>query len=144
MTDRIQKMRRFFVEEKRHHALRQPAREAEPLCESFARSGMPPLARAQRRVHAIIDNELPVVFPDERFVLMRTVQETPCLFTEAEYRTLRAAHWIHESGDFNNFCPDYGAVLARAFPAFGGSWTHPVRRTPKTRRRSLFWTPSRI
>lgn len=115
MTDRIQKMRRFFVEEKRHHALRQPAREAEPLCESFARSGMPPLARAQRRVHAIIDNELPVVFPDERIVLMRTVQETPCLFTEAEYQALRAAHWIHESGDFNNFCPDYGAVLAKGF-----------------------------
>lgn len=137
-------MRRFFVEEKRHHALRQPAREAEPLCESFARSGMPPLARAQRRVHAIIDNELPVVFPDERIVLMRTVQETPCLFTEAEYQALRAAHWIHESGDFNNFCPDYGAVLAKGFSGLRRELDASRSAHVQDAEALAFWTPCRI
>ena len=53
--------------------------------------------------------------PDEKIALMRTVQETPDLFTKAEFDELGKKHWIHESGDFNNFCPDYKMVLEAGF-----------------------------
>ena len=117
MNQRIRTQREFFIEKKAHHALRQERHDAGELAERFAAEGTPPLERAVRRARYILDREKPVVFPDERIALMRTVPETPALFTEAEYARLRAERWIHESGDFNNFCPDYGAVLAEGFDA---------------------------
>lgn len=112
---RITAMRSYFIEQKGHHALRQPRRDRQALAEVFAREDVSPLERAVGRVHDIVDREIPVVFPDERIALMRTVPETPDLFTEEELVRLKAEFWIHESGDFNNFCPDYGSVLRKGF-----------------------------
>ncbi len=115
MDERIRALREFFFEKKAHHALRQERRSAAALAERFEAEGTPPLERAVERALYVLDREKPVVFPEERIALMRTVPETPALFTEREYERLRAERWIHESGDFNNFCPDYGTVLAAGF-----------------------------
>ena len=115
MEKRIQNLRAFFVEKKAHHSLRQPRREESILAEQFERENTPALERAVRRAQYILEREIPVVFPQERIALMRTVPETPQLFTQREYEKLRSAHWIHESGDFNNFCPNYARVLRTGF-----------------------------
>lgn len=114
---RIAELRSYFVEQKAHHAFRQPRRDRGALAKAFAAEGLSPLARAVGRVHDILDREIPVVFPNERIALMRTVPETPDLFTPEELARLREHCWIHESGDFNNFCPDYGTVLKKGFLA---------------------------
>lgn len=117
MSERIAQQRQYFVTEKKHHAFRQQRRDSYALAQEFARQELSLLQRACARVHAIIDREIPVVFEDERIALMRTVPETPSLFTRDEYKILRAKYWIHESGDFNNFCPNYTRVITAGFDA---------------------------
>ena len=117
MDERIQYLRDYFITRKGHHRFRQPRQPDAILAERFCREGTLPLERSVQRVKYIIDREIPVVFPEERIALMRTVQETPLLFTPEEYDQLRQQHWIHESGDFNNFCPDYAAVIGTGFGA---------------------------
>ena len=104
MDERIRSLRRFFIEQKAHHALRQPRQSQTSLAEEFEKEHTPALQRAVRRAQYILQREIPVVFPEERIALMRTVPETPLLYTQQEYDALRAEYWIHESGDFNNFC----------------------------------------
>ena len=115
MTDRIRRMRQFLILDRGHHAFRQPARDPGALAEQFAAGNIPSLERACLRVHDVLGREKPVVLEEERIALMRTVPETPLLFTPSEMEQLKAQHWIHESGDFNNFCPDYASVLRRGF-----------------------------
>lgn len=115
MDERIRSLRRFFIEQKAHHALRQPRQSQTSLAEEFEKEHTPALQRAVRRAQYILQREIPVVFPEERIALMRTVPETPLLYTQQEYDALRAEYWIHESGDFNNFCPDYTGVLTQGF-----------------------------
>ena len=115
MTRRIEFMRNYFIVEKKHHAYRQCRKDKSLLAEEFSEKKLPPLQRAVERVRYILGQERPVVFPDEKIALMRTVQETPDLFTKAEFDELGKKHWIHESGDFNNFCPDYKMVLEAGF-----------------------------
>ena len=115
MDQRIEYLRDYFINQKKHHAFRQERRPGDILAEQFSKENTPALDRAVRRVRYIIDREIPVVFPEERIALMRTVPETPLLFTEEEYKNLRQNYWIHESGDFNNFCPDYAYILKTGF-----------------------------
>ncbi len=117
MEPRIQELRSIFIEKKSHHALRQPRQSQELLAELFEKENTPPLQRAVRRAKYILEREIPVVFPQERIALLRTVPETPLLFTQGEYEQLRNRYWIHESGDFNNFCPDYTGVISAGFDA---------------------------
>lgn len=115
MKDRIENMRDYFITKKKHHEYRQPRQSKKCLAGQFAERGLSPLQRAVHRVHYILDREIPVVFQGERIALMRTVQETPDLFTSQEMEELSCRYWIHESGDFNNFCPDYAMVLEKGF-----------------------------
>lgn len=117
MDERVMYLREYFISQKAHHALRQEQRDETILAVQFEKEQTPHLQRAVRRVQYILNREIPVVFERERIALMRTVPETPLLFTQKEYAQLRAEHWIHESGDFNNFCPDYTAVIGTGFDA---------------------------
>ncbi len=115
MNERIENMRDYFITKKKHHEYRQPRQSKKCLADKFVEDGLSPLQRAVHRVHYILDREIPVVFQGERIALMRTVQETPELFTSHEMEELSRRYWIHESGDFNNFCPDYAMVLEKGF-----------------------------
>ena len=115
MTDRIQIMKEYFVTDKRHHDFRQKTEDPFVLAESFAVNRINDSERAVLRTKYILDNETPVVFDDEKITLMRTIPFTPAIFTEAEMDKLREKYWVHETGDFNNFAPDYGMVLAKGF-----------------------------
>lgn len=115
MRKRIEDMRRFFIYDKKHHAYRKKTEDLQFLAKKWEAEGASPEERALGRIHYMLDNETPVVFADERITLVRTLAYTPVLFTDEEYDELKRHHWIHESGDYNNFAPDYSMVLNKGF-----------------------------
>lgn len=115
MTDRILKMKKYFVAEKKHHAFRCESEDTYTLAETFAKNHVCDTDRAVMRAKYILDNETPIIFDDEKIALVRTIPYTPAVFTEAETGELQKRYWVHESGDFNNFAPDYGMVISKGF-----------------------------
>ena len=115
MTDRILHQKEYFIVNKEHFGFRQKAEDSFCLAEKFAQDNVPDTQRAVLRARYILDNEKPVVFDDEKITLMRTIPFTPAIFTEGEMNELQKEYWVHESGDFNNFAPDYEKVLTTGF-----------------------------
>lgn len=115
MTERIEAMRRFFVEEKGQKRDRQPAGDPQALAREFAREGVRDVDRAARRLIAVLKAETPVVYPGERIAFTRTVTTIPQLFTPEEMEELRKTHWIHEQGEVCNISVDYALLLGCGF-----------------------------
>ncbi len=115
MNDRISAMRDFFIVNKEHHSYRQERTDPFFLAEQAQMDNLSDLERAVLRVQYMLRKEKPVVFPFEKIALMRTVPETQHLFTDQEEQTLRARHWLHESGDLNNITPDYMLLIGLGF-----------------------------
>ena len=115
MKKRIEEMRKFFIYDKKHHAYRKKVNDIQFLAKKWEAEGLTPEERALGRIHFMLDNETPIVFPDEKITLVRTLAYTPVLFTNGEYEELKKKCWIHESGDYNNFAPDYEMVLKKGF-----------------------------
>ena len=114
-TEHIQKQLDFFVRDKTHHAYRRPAEDAHALAETFAAQGLDDMQRSVARLRYVLEKETPVVFPDERITLLRTVRTIPELHTEEEDRQLHETHAFHENGRVFNMCPDYGMLMADGF-----------------------------
>jgi len=55
--------------------------------------------------------ERPVILPDEKIVFMRTVENIPECFTEAEWSEMKRERFIHERGYISNLCPDYETLI---------------------------------
>ena len=114
-TEHIQKQLDFFVRDKAHHAYRKPAEDAHALAEKLAAQGLDDMQRSVARLRYVLEQETPVVFPDERITLMRTVRTIPEIHTEEEDRLLHETHAFHENGRVFNMCPDYGMLMADGF-----------------------------
>lgn len=115
MTERIAKLKRFFVIEKAHHAYREPAQDEMLLAGGFAEGGCSDVKRATVRLKAMLEAEKPVIFPEERIVFTRTNPTVFALFTEAELQNIKARHVLHERGDLNNINVDYTGLLGCGF-----------------------------
>lgn len=115
MTERIQSLRGLFITRREHHAFRQPPLPPYRLAEQYAASHMDPLARELHRLQFVLDEEKPVVFPEERIAFLRTVPVIPELFTEQELEALTASRRIHEKGNVCNICVDYTKLLSCGF-----------------------------
>lgn len=115
MTNRIEMMKDYFINKKEHYALRSKPLDTYFLANEFKKNQIPDKERAVLRAKYILENEQPVVFVDEKITLIRTIPFTPAIFTEDEFEELNKTHWVHESGDFNNFAPDYEMVLDKGF-----------------------------
>lgn len=111
----IQRQLDYFVHEKAHHALRQPEGSAQALAPDFAAQGMSDMRRSVARLRYVLAHETPVVFPDERITLLRTVRTIPEIHTEQEDAQLHKTHAFHENGRVFNMCPDYGLLMAEGF-----------------------------
>ena len=111
MTERIAELRRFFVEQRAHHAARQPARDAQELARIFAQGAAPDVQRAAQRHSRMLALEMPVIFPQERLVFTRTNPTLLALFTPQEMDALRRAHTLHEQGEVCNICVDYTRLM---------------------------------
>ena len=117
MTERIERMRQFFVVDKGQKAMWQKEENPYVLAEQFAAEQIPDVDRAARRLIYVLDKEEPVLFEDERIAFTRTVTTIPEIFTEAEMEELRKEHWIHEKGDVCNISVDYTKLLNQGFDA---------------------------
>ena len=114
-TKHIQKQLDFFVRDKAHHAYRKPAEDVHALAAELAAQGLDDMQRSVARLRYVLAQETPVVFPDERITLLRTVRTIPEIHTEEEDRQLHETHAFHENGRVFNMCPDYGMLMADGF-----------------------------
>lgn len=64
-----------------------------------------------RRFELLSELETPVLLPDEKICLLRTVRNIPDCFTEEEWREIRGSHFIHERGYLSNLSPNYERVI---------------------------------
>ncbi len=117
MTDRIQKMYDYYVKDKAHHEFRQPETDKYRYAVKYKEQGLCDTDRAVYRLRDVLDEEKPVVFPDEKIVLLRTVRTLPEIFTEDEFKEIASKHYIHEQGKVCNICPDYTNLLKYGFAA---------------------------
>ncbi len=115
MTERISNLRRFFIDEKKHHSYRQKAPDPMVLASEFSRNNTPDVDRAVIRLKYMLDNEVPVVLKDEKIALMRTIPKPPEIFTEDELNAIKAAHRIHERGEVCNINVNYSLLLDAGF-----------------------------
>ncbi len=100
----------YYILNKAHHALR---RDVEwDAAREFSALGLSPEERMCRRFARLTAMEVPHIQPFEKIVMMRTVKTLPDCFTEAEWQSIRAEHFVHELGYVSNLSVDYEHALS--------------------------------
>ena len=115
MTERIRRLRKFFVEDHAHRACRKSSSDEFLLARSFEREGIPDTRRAVRRLVYMLNEETPVFFPDQTIAFVRTNPTLQALFTPGEKEEIARHHRLHESGELSNICVDYSRFLTLGF-----------------------------
>lgn len=115
MTPYIEELLNRFIVEKDQRQYR--SAPADPYAEArkYEKEGLPDLQRSVRRLAYMLEQEQPVVYPDEKIVLLRTVTTVPELFTEREFEKIKEKHYIHEQGKVCNINPSYQMLIADGF-----------------------------
>lgn len=54
---------------------------------------------------------MPVLLDNEKICFMRTIENIPDCFTEAEWMQIKEKHFIHELGYMSNLSPDYEGAI---------------------------------
>ena len=103
------------LREKTHVAHRRPV-EFRPAAE-LAAEGLSPMKRVTSRLAECLAAERPVIRPLEQIVFLRTVSNSGAIFTDSEWRKIKAGHFIHEAGRVCNICPDYATTIGRGLLA---------------------------
>lgn len=115
MTDYIRNLYDRFIVRKDHFNVRQEKENQYILAEKFSAEGLSDTERAVRRLQYMLESEKPVVWPDERIAIIRTVPVVQDIFTEAEWTDIRQNHFVHELGKVFNNAPDYDLLISRGF-----------------------------
>ena len=100
MTERIQEIKKYFVEEKKHHAFRREIAFDNELL--YTVRNMPPHRAMATLLCTALDAETPVVFEFERIPFTRTVKNDPY----GALAPFLKGKKIHEKGIINNICVD--------------------------------------
>lgn len=115
MDKRIEMLLERYVVNKEQRTFRREPKGPYYLAERFSEEGLSELARSVGRLQYMLSEENPVVFPDERIALLRTVPDNYEIFTETEWKKLRAEHYIHEQGKVCNINPEYSLLIDEGF-----------------------------
>lgn len=94
-----------FIVNKEHHIYRHSVDWN--LGKEYSEKGLSPMERMADRFERMMNEEKPVILPDEKIVFLRTVSNLPDCFTEKEWEELREKYYIHELGYISNFSPNY-------------------------------------
>ncbi|MBO4979795.1 MAG: pyruvate formate-lyase [Clostridia bacterium] len=98
-----------LIVNKEHHQYRHTV--AWNLAEEYRERGLSPIERMSDRFFRMCSEERAVILEGEQTVFMRTVANIPDIFTEDEWREIKAHHYIHELGYMSNLSPNYyGAI----------------------------------
>lgn len=116
MNQRIKELLDYYIRDKSHHRYRKPDPE-DPyaLAEQFEKKGLSDVQRSIKRLQYVLERESPIVFREDKIVLMRTVTRLPELYTRQEWETVKASHYIHEQGKICNINPDYSSLIDVGF-----------------------------
>ncbi len=116
MNQRINQLLDYYVRDKSHHRFRKSELE-DPytLAEQFKEEGLSDVQRSIKRLQYILNRETPVVFREDKIVLMRTITRLPELYTRQEWETIKENHYIHEQGKICNINPDYNSLMDAGF-----------------------------
>lgn len=82
------------------------------LADEYAAKGLSPIERMADRFERLCREEKPVILPDEKIVFLRTAENLPAIFTDAEWEEIKAKHYIHELGFMSNLSPNYYDTIA--------------------------------
>lgn len=94
-----------FIAEGKHRAARRDY--PEELGKIYAEAGMSPIDRMTDRFERLCAAETPRILQGEQIVFMRSIRNIPDIFTEEEWKEIRARHYIHELGYISNLSPNY-------------------------------------
>lgn len=111
MTEYIAKLLDRYIVQKEHRQHRRPLEDPYSQAREYSREGISELDRAVKRLAYMLERETPVVYPDEKIVLLRTVPTVPEIFTQEEAAQIRENHFIHEQGKVCNINPAYSLLL---------------------------------
>lgn len=114
MNERIKRLRHYIFT-KQHHPLRRTAEEAglSGTAEEMKAAGMSFQMRAAIRLKRMLEAETPVLLPEERIAVTRTIMDIPSIYTKEEWDDIRSSHYLHEKGDLCNISPNYEAMLRK-------------------------------
>lgn len=73
---------------------------------------MSPIERMTYRFEKMCKTESPVILENEQICYIRTIKNTPDIFTEDEWDAIKSKHYIHELGYLSNLSPNYERVIA--------------------------------
>ena len=94
-----------FIVSKKHHQYRHTVDWN--LAEEYSKKGLSPIERMTDRFSRVCEEEKAVILEGEQIVFLRTVANLPDVFTEAEWKEIKAKHYIHELGYMSNLSHNY-------------------------------------
>lgn len=115
MTDRIVRLKKGLIQDKVQQKYRRPPTDSYALACDFSKRKLPDTRRAVERLLYMLDNEEPILFPEQTIVFARTTATLPALFTQEEKEGLTARFHLHELGELSNICVDYSRFLNKGF-----------------------------
>ncbi|NLB43186.1 MAG: pyruvate formate-lyase, partial [Clostridiales bacterium] len=112
MNTSLEKLQKYLIG-KNHHQFRRTTKELglDRLNESFAENNINPVKRSALCFSRLLNEELPVILPDETIVFTRTISDVPAIFTTVEWERIKNDHYIHELGTISNISPDYETTI---------------------------------
>ncbi|MEG0963668.1 MAG: pyruvate formate lyase family protein, partial [Lachnospiraceae bacterium] len=115
MTAYIEKLLERFIINKEQKKYRQVPGNQYAEADKYEIEKLSDLQRAVRRLSYMLENEQPVVYPDEKIALIRTVSTVPEIFTKLEFNEIQKKHYIHEQGKVCNINPSYNILISTGF-----------------------------
>lgn len=115
MTAYIESLLERFIINKEQKQFRSEPSDKYAEAREYEKEGLTDLQRAVRRLRFMLKHEKPVVYPDEKILLLRTVTTVPEIFTEQEFEEIKKTHYIHEQGKVCNINPSYSMLIACGF-----------------------------
>lgn len=115
MTAYIEKLLERFIVEKEQRKYRNAPSSPYVEAQEYEKRGLSDLQRSVKRLAYMLAEEQPVVYPDEKIVLLRTVTTVPEIFTEREFKEIKKTHYIHEQGKVCNINPSYQMLIDNGF-----------------------------
>ena len=94
-----------FILNKKHHSYRKTVDWN--LADEYSAAGLTPIERMSDRFVRMCNEEKAVILENEQIVFLRTVANLPDIFTEKEWKEIKAKYYIHELGFMSNLSPNY-------------------------------------
>ena len=100
----------YYVIDRHHRSLRTVYDF--DLAAEYSALALSPTERMVRRFELLSSLEVPRIHPEEQIVFTRSGANIPDVFTEAEWKDIRAEHYVHELGYVSNLSPNYAKAIS--------------------------------